>query len=98
MRGYAKVIKTTTCVAALAAVIAGCAVESSGPTSSGPTPAPRADAPAQRPTQAKIDPAQGERLKRIMVPLIGAMDNPRDLRQIKIGIMDDPVHQCRECR
>ena len=85
MLGYARVMKVTTCAAAVAAVIAGCAVESSGP-----SPAPRAETPAQRPTQAKIDPAQGERLKRIMVPLIGAMDKPRDLRQIKVGLMDDP--------
>lgn len=85
MLGYAKVIKTTTCLATVAAVIGGCAVESSSP-----TPAPRAEAPAQRTTQTKIDPAQGERIKRIMVPLIGVMDKPRDLKQIKVGLMDDP--------
>ena len=52
--------------------------------------APRAEAPAQRPAQTKIDAAQGERIKRIMVPLIAAMNKPRDLKQIKVGVMDDP--------
>ena len=42
------------------------------------------------PAQTKIDPAQAERIKRIMVPLIAAMDKPRDLKQVKMGIMDDP--------
>jgi beta-barrel assembly-enhancing protease len=29
-------------------------------------------------------------LRRIMVPLIGAMDHPRPLNQVRVGIMDDP--------
>ena len=81
----ANVVKTITCLATVATLIGGCAVESSSP-----TPAPRAGAPAQRPAQTKIDTAQGERIKRIMVPLIAAMDKPRDLKQIKMGVMDDP--------
>jgi Zn-dependent protease with chaperone function len=85
MREYANVVTTITCLATVAALIGGCAVESSKP-----TPAPRAEAPVPRPTQTKIDPAQGERIKRIMVPLIAAMDKPRDLKKVKVGIMDDP--------
>jgi Zn-dependent protease with chaperone function len=85
MHEYANLGKTFTCLATVAALIGGCAVESSNP-----TPAPRAGAPAQRPAQTKIDAAQGERIKRIMVPLIAAMDKPRDLKQIKVGVMDDP--------
>ena len=85
MLGYANIAKTTTCLATLAALIGGCAVESSQP-----TPAPRAEAPAQRPTQTKLDPAQGERIKGIMVPLLAAMNKPPDLKTIKMGIMDDP--------
>ena len=86
MHEYANVVKSITCLATVAVLIGGCAVESSSPTHS----APRAEAPAQRTAQTKVDPAQGERIKRIMVPLIAAMDKPRDLKQIKVGIMDDP--------
>jgi Zn-dependent protease with chaperone function len=33
---------------------------------------------------------QAERLKRAMVPLIGAMNHPRPLNQIKVAVVDDP--------
>jgi Zn-dependent protease with chaperone function len=36
-----------------------------------------------------VDPQAAERLQRIMVPLIRAMNNPRPLGQVKVGIMDD---------
>ena len=85
MHEYTNAVKTITCLAMVAVLIGGCAVESSSP-----TPAPRAEAPAQRPVQTKIDTAQAERIKRIMLPLIAAMDKPRDLKQIKVGLMDDP--------
>ena len=51
-------------------------------------PPGRAETPAP-PTQTKIDASQAERLKRIMVPLIKAMDHPRPLDQVKIGVLDD---------
>ena len=41
--------------------------------------------PASRP----LDAQQAERLRRIMVPLVGAMDHPRPLNQVRVGIMDD---------
>ena len=85
MHEYANVAKTITCLATVAALIGGCAIESSNP-----RPAPRAEAPAQRPAQTKIDSAQGERIKRIMVPLLAAMNKPPDLKTIKMGVMDDP--------
>jgi predicted Zn-dependent protease len=55
-------------------------------------------APSREPTQTgRIQPAsrsldarQAERLRRIMVPLVGAMDHPRPLNQVRVGIMDDP--------
>jgi Zn-dependent protease with chaperone function len=37
-----------------------------------------------------VDGAQAQRLQRIMTPLINAMDNPLPLKQVKVGIMDDP--------
>ena len=42
--------------------------------------------PASRP----LDAQQAERLRRIMVPLAGAMNHPRPLNQIRVAIMDDP--------
>ena len=42
--------------------------------------------------------ADAERLQRVMTPLIRAMNNPRPLGNVKVGIMDDPQHQCRERR
>jgi beta-barrel assembly-enhancing protease len=42
--------------------------------------------PASRP----LDAQQAERLRRIMAPLVGVMDNRRPLNQVKVAIMDDP--------
>ena len=91
MRRYGRALGRIACVAVVATVLGGCAVESiPGPAPGGrTTPAPRADTSAPAPV-AVIDSAQAERLKHIMVPLIGAMNKPRDLREIKIGLMDDP--------
>jgi Zn-dependent protease with chaperone function len=36
-----------------------------------------------------VDAAQAERLQRIMVPLIRAMNKPKSLNEVKVGIMDD---------
>jgi predicted Zn-dependent protease len=52
-------------------------------------PSRPAATPTQRSTRA-VDPAQAERLQRVMVPLVRAMDHPRGPNQVKIGIMDDP--------
>src|SRR5262249_34860953 len=46
-----------------------------------------APAPART---ATVDPAQIERLKRIMPPLLNAMTVRKPPSQIKLGIMDDP--------
>jgi Zn-dependent protease with chaperone function len=51
-----------------------------------PTPAPTTGQPSTRP----LDHAQAQRLERVMAPLIRAMDHPRPLDQVKVGIMDDP--------
>ena len=37
-----------------------------------------------------VDPRQAERLNRVMVPLIRAMNHPRRLNEVRIGIVDDP--------
>jgi predicted Zn-dependent protease len=82
-------MKTT--LAALLATLslaAACAapVSSPSPSSSGGSPTPTASAPR---STARIDPAQAERLKRVMLPLIQAANNKRPLNQVKVGIVDD---------
>lgn len=75
--------------ALLAVLLAGCAVG----TTSAPPSVGRSDAPARpAPTAAKkdVDPAQVERLKKAMIPLLAVMNNPRKPGLVKVGIMDDP--------
>lgn len=50
---------------------------------------PQPASPAASPTRT-VDPAQVERLKRVFIPLVNAMDHTRPLGQIKVGIADDP--------
>jgi Zn-dependent protease with chaperone function len=80
-------------VLAGAVLLGGCAL---GTTSTAP-PARRTDAPAAPPAQPKptasqktVDPAQVERLKKAMIPLLQVMDKPLSPSQVKVGIMDDP--------
>lgn len=70
------------------ALLAGCA----GATTSSPPPTSRAPQPSPHGavTAAKVDPAQVERLQRIMPPLIKAMNHPLPLDRVKVGIIDDP--------
>jgi len=83
---------------ALALLLGGCAgvTTSSGSaspssTSSGGT----AQQPSSRQPSSPVETArpvsgaQAERLKRVMVPLIRAMNRPLDLSKVKVGIMDD---------
>src|SRR5207249_530461 len=66
----------------------GCSVQTTGGGPVARRPEPQS-APAPTRT-ASVDPAQVERLKRIMLPLIQAMDHPVALDQVKVGIFDDP--------
>jgi putative metalloprotease len=68
----------------LSLVTAGCAGLGGAPP--GEPPQTGGTQPASRP----LDAQQAERLRRIMVPLVGAMDQPRPLNQVRVGIMDDP--------
>jgi len=77
-----------------AAVLGGCAIETASTTPTGRTaettrPAPPATPPAA--SQKTVDPAQVERLKKTMIPLLQAMDKPRPPSQVKVGILDDPT-------
>ena len=71
-----------------AAFAVGCA----SPVASPPSPQPTSSSSSGRPAQTgrAVDPRDAERLQRVMVPLIRAMDHPRSLNSIKVGIMDDP--------
>ena len=76
-------------VAALAVACAG-PTTNPGPTTRSPQPSPQPQPSAGRETPRPIDAAQGERLQRLMIPLIKAMDNPRPLNRVKVGLVDDP--------
>jgi len=54
-----------------------------------PSPTPRAGAPST--TARPLSPDQAARLQRLMVPLVQAMDHPKPLNQVKIGVIDDPT-------
>ena len=69
-------------------LLPGCAVETSSDGASKPSGSPTAGAPA--PKSGPLDAAQAERIKRAMVPLIGVMDHPRPLNQVKVAVVDDP--------
>lgn len=66
---------------------AGCASVSGAP-SGGSTPTKTGG--SQQPAPHPLDAQQAERIRRIMTPLVAAMDHPRSLSQVKVGIMDDP--------
>lgn len=80
----------TTLTALLAAfsLAAACAapVSNPAPPSSSSGGNPTASAPR---STARIDPAQAERLKRVMLPLLQAADNKRPLNQVKVAIVED---------
>ena len=78
-------------LAAFLAVTTACASASSGgPQPSGSPSSSSTGTAARRPTATKLDPAQAERLQRVMIPLLKGMNKPLDPSQVKVGIMDDP--------
>jgi predicted Zn-dependent protease len=83
-----KTLRTLSAFVAALTLGAACAapVSSPSPSSGGGRTAPTAKAPA---ATAKVDPAQAERLKRVMVPLIQAADHKRPLSEVRVGIVAD---------
>ncbi len=75
-------------LAALVALAGGCAT-GGGPATTGRTDPPATSA-EPRAAGRTVDAQQAERLKRVMVPLIRAMNNPKPLNQVKVAIVDDP--------
>jgi Zn-dependent protease with chaperone function len=66
----------------------GCAGPTAGPA---PSPGPTTSRPQPTASTRPVSAQDGERLRRIMTPLIQAMNNPRQLSGVKVGIMDDPA-------
>lgn len=70
---------------------ASCAAPSAGPSSppsrGGSTGGTTTSAPPRATT--KLDPAQVERLKRVMIPLVQAADSKRGPSQVKVAVVDD---------
>ena len=76
--------RLSTLVALVACLTSACAGAASAPQ---PAPAPRSqDSTSSRPVAG----AQAERLQRLMVPLVRAVDNKRSLDQVRVGIVDSP--------
>lgn len=73
----------------LTLLVAACSVTTSPSdrTPASPPTASRAET-TPAPTGKAADPQTAARLKRIMVPLLAAMDHPRSPSQVKIGVVD----------
>ena len=80
---------------ALALLLGGCAGVTSSTGSASPstrdTSRDTTRQPSSSPTATAkpVSGAQAERLKRVMVPLLAAMNRPIPANQVKVGIMDD---------
>lgn len=85
-------VTRTMLLAAVLAAVTGCASASGGGSSqpSGSPSSTSTSAPRPAKTATKLDPAQAERLQRVMIPLLKGMNRPLDPSQVKVGVMDDP--------
>lgn len=75
-----------------ATLLGGCAFETASRPGAGRASETTRPAPTGTPSasQKTVDPAQVERLKKAMLPLLQAMDKPKAPSQVKVGIIDDP--------
>jgi predicted Zn-dependent protease len=71
----------------LSCLLAASCTSVTGAPSGGSSPTPSG---ASQPAPHPLDAQQAERIRRVMTPLVAAMDHPRALSQVKVGIMDDP--------
>jgi predicted Zn-dependent protease len=83
-------LRCTVGIAGLCLLTSACAtISSSAPRSeAGRAPAPSQT--ARQPSTRPLDSQQVARLQRVMTPLVGAMDHPRPLKQVKVAVLDDP--------
>lgn len=72
-------------VLAAVTLLVGCAT---GTGTSPRAPAPEQTQRAPGPATTKISATQAERLQRLMVPLLKAMDNPPPLEKVRVGVLD----------
>jgi predicted Zn-dependent protease len=73
----------------LCALISGALPSSATPHTQGAVRAPAASQASGEPSTRALDPRQAQRLQRLMAPLVRAMNHPRPLDQVKLGITDD---------
>lgn len=81
-RRFARALRGLTSAALLALLTSACVLASGSPPgrNAGPASAP-----------ASLDGSHAQRLQRVMAPLVRAMDRPRSLDQVKVGIVNDPT-------
>jgi Zn-dependent protease with chaperone function len=85
-------VTRTTVLAAILMFMTACSVATGGGGGGpqpGGSPSTGSTAPRQ-PSTTKLEPAQVERLQRVMIPLLKGMNKPLQPSQVKVGIMDDP--------
>jgi len=71
----------------LAATLSACVV--AGPAPSRRAPSPRDDySSAPPPPSRRVDSADAERLRRVMIPLLQAMDHPCPVDQVRVGLIN----------
>jgi Zn-dependent protease with chaperone function len=71
--------------------LAGCFGSTSAPSRSSTSPQPeRGSQSGQGAGGQSVDPAQAQRLQRLMLPLLAVMDHPLSLRDVRVSVVNDP--------
>jgi predicted Zn-dependent protease len=70
----------------LAATLSACVVATPEPTRR--APAPREEYPSPSSSSRRVDPYDAERLRRVMIPLLRAMDRPCQVDRVRIGLIN----------
>jgi predicted Zn-dependent protease len=73
----------------LVTALSSCSVVTTETGTGRPTPSPTTT-PTPAPSTRSLDRADVERLRRVMLPLLQGMNNPRNPSEVRVGIMDDP--------
>ena len=81
-------LKLSTVVAALLATVALSACIAVGPAPSRRAPREEYSAPSPAYSSRRVDSLDAERLRRVMVPLLQAMDRPCRVDQVRVGIIN----------
>lgn len=87
------VVARSTILAAFLALTTACAGVTAGspqPSGSPSSGGPSGTAGSPRPSATRLDPAQAERLQRVMVPLLKGMNTPLQPSQVQVAVVDDP--------